>query len=371
MPEISTEQQLQYQFYGTTQAAWQAMLESIRGAKKSIFWELYSLNDDAAGEEFISALCAKAQEGVEVRMVVDAIGSFELSRKAVERLRAAGVSFVWFNPLSFTLNIFKFFWRFMSRNHRKVLLVDEETGFLGGVNVSNIYREWPDLYVRLKGPALRPLLRAFAKSYVFSGGRRSDIARLLHPKLASLDDYRNRLKFLLHSSRFERASPAEQWYVQALAAAQETVHLISPYFVPSKKFLRALEKARARGVKVNLYLPERPDHKFMEVLARMYYRLAESAGADIFLLDHMHHGKAFTVDNKLGMVGSANLTPRSFWLNSEAGVLFSDEKMVASLNQIFNNLHERATPWREANIEEHSFFERIELWLLKKLEAYF
>lgn len=367
----TSSSQFQYQFYSATEQAWAAMLQAIKSAKKSIFWEVYSFNDDASGERFIYEIIEKVKSGVEVKMVVDALGSIELSRKAVDRLRAAGVSFVWFNRPGFTFNLPQWFWKFVSRNHRKVLIIDEHIGFLGGVNVSNQYRNWPDLYVRITGKVLRPLLRAFAKSYVSSGGKRADVARLLHPKLASLKDYQNRLKFLLHSSRFQRAAPAEQWFVQALAAAQETVHLMSPYFIPSKQFLRALAQARERGVKVNLYLPIRSDHKFMEVLARMYYRLAERAGANIFLSNKMNHGKGFTVDGKLGMVGSANLTKRSFWLNSEAGVLFSDTDMVQSLNEIFNDLHSRATPLKQANLPELDWWERIEQWLLRKIERYF
>lgn len=360
-----------YQFFHTTEAAWDAMYEAILGAQKSIFWEIYIFVDDQEGSRFLDALVNKAKSGVEVKIVVDAFGSSDLSKQALERLKAAGASLVFFNRLYFSWNLYKWYQRAFSRNHRKVLIVDENIVFLGGVNVSIKYKTWDDLYVRISGKVARPLLRAFAKSYIASGGKKSEVKRLLHPKLQSWRDFRYQLRFITHSSRFQRASPPKQLFVTALAAAKETVDLVTPYFVPGRDFLRALTKARARGVKVNLYLPLRADHKIMDLLARWYYRVAEKAGAKIYILKNMNHSKAMTVDNKYGMVGSANLSRRSFLLDAEAGVEFNDEKMVSSLNTIFNDWKSMATPYEQIKFNKLSLVERLQQRLARALEDYF
>jgi cardiolipin synthase len=113
--------------------------------------------------------------------------------------------------------------------------------------------------------------------------------------------------------------------------------------VPDKKFLNVLYRAKKRGVTIDIMLPIKPDHKFLEYMAQSFYDLTQAAGARIFLLPHMNHGKALSVDGNFGLVGSVNFTPRSFTANEEAGVYFKNRKMVSDLNKILDSWKEGAS----------------------------
>lgn len=365
------ENQYSYQFYNSTQAAWDAMYEAILCAQTSILWEVYIFLDDEIGVKFIKALVNKAKAGVQVKLIFDAFGSLRFSTAAEKYFKNTGVELLWYNPLFPSIKIFSWLSRLMRRNHRKILIVDEADAFLGGVNINYAYRSWPDLFVRIKGRVVHPLLRGFGKSYISCGGDKTNVKKYLHPKLAGWKEYKEKIQFLLHSHKFQKESAVRKWYIKALATANQTVNLVSPYFVPDKKFIKAIARARARGVKINLYLPLRPDHKFMELLARWYYELAEKAGANIFFSNQMNHSKGLSIDGKMGMIGSANLNRRSFWLDSEAGVMFTDGNMVRELNEFFSQLHNNSTPLSQIKLVKLSLAQMFEQWVLKRIEKYF
>ncbi len=357
-----------YQFYATTKAAWKAMLEALRLAQKSIFWEIFIFVDDEIGKQFVELLAQKASQGVEVKMVIDGFGSYSLSKEAIKQLREAGVEMLVYNPVSPHLDVKSWLGRLFNRNHRKVLIVDEATVFLGGVNVRARFNEWDDLYLKIVGPVARPLLRGFAKSYISAGGSKKNVRRLLHPKLKLLDEWRQKLSFIVHSPRYAGSSRIHRLFIRGLAAASETVNLVTPYYVPTKDFLRSIALARKRGVKVNIFLPLRTDNKVAEIVARTYYELTTKAGANLFLLPNMNHAKAMTVDNKQGTVGSINLSRRAEHYDEEAGVQFTDEAMVEDLNKLFNMWKENAQVY--TGRAKRSLLERLEEWLAKKLEDF-
>ena len=360
-----------YQFYKTTSEAWDAMYQAIVVAKKSIFWEIYIFVDDTIGKKFIDALVAKAKAGVEVKLIIDAMGSSEFSASAEKICAEAGIELLKFSPTSPSFRLSNWVGRLMRRNHRKVLIVDEEVVFLGGVNVKAEFMAWDDLYVKLTGKLARPLLRGFAKSYISSGGKRRNVRRLLHPKLEELIPlWREKLHFIVHSPTGAVTPSSKRFFLKALAMAKETVNLLTPYYVPDRKFLKALELAKKRGVKVNIFLPLRPDVRLMELISRTYFELTTRAGADIYLLQNMHHGKALMVDKKLGMVGSINLTPRSFTHQEESDVSFTDGRMVDELNVLFNDLRSKAELLNIEKFRQRNWLHRLREWIAKKLEYF-
>lgn len=364
------ERDFSYQFYGTTAEAWDAMYQAITDAQKSIYWEVFIFVDDTIGKRFIEALLLKAKAGVEIKIIIDAIGSFHFSWAAERQLREAGIEILRYSHLYPEFKVFKWFNRIVHRNHRKVLIVDEKIVFLGGVNVGDRFRQWGDVYLKIIGKIARPLLRGFAKSYVASGGTEEHVWHLLHPKLSrGIPAWRERLKFIVHSPRLATLPKAKKIYIEALAMAQESVNLLTPYYVPDKSFLKAVALARQRGVKVNIFLPLRPDHKFMELLGRAYYGLTLKAGANIYLLPTMHHGKALSVDGKLGHVGSINLTHRVNF-DEESGVSFSDAGMVRDLNTLFNTIKETAVRFDENSWLLRGRWTKFKEWLARTVEKY-
>lgn len=363
------ESKFKYQFYATTQEAWEAMFESIEAAKRSIYWEVYIFLDDAIGKRFIDALINKARQGVDIKMIVDAFGSRNLSQEAEEKLEKAGVDLLKYNRFFPELNLKNWLHRLMNRNHRKVLIVDESTAFLGGVNIDFVSKEWDDLYLKITGSMIRPLLRGFAKSYISAGGEHAKVMRILHSKWVEWKDWRSTFKFIMHSPRFHKTSPLKKLYLRGLALAQESVNLVTPYYLPDKAFLKALTDANRRGVKVNIFLPLRPDHKIMELLARAYFLITKKTGANLYFLPNMNHAKAMSVDDNYGVVGSVNLTSRSAHEDEEVSLTFKDANMVQDLNVLFNKWKDQAEAYRP----DHSLMgklEKIQLWLAKKMENY-
>lgn len=359
-----------YQFYATTKEAWAAMLEAITRAKKSIFWEIFIFVDDEIGKKFIDILEKKAREGVEIKMVIDGIGSYSFSKDAEKKLRESGIEVLIYNPVYPELSVRSWLRRIFNRNHRKVLIVDSETVFLGGVNVRDRFNTWDDLYLKIVGPVARPLLRGFAKSYLSAGGDKYRVRHLLHPKLRGLQEWKQKLRFLVHSPPYIRSTRIQRLYIRGLSMASETVNLITPYYVPSKEFLRSIALARKRGVKVNIFLPLRPDNKIAELLARTYYELTAKAGANLYFLPNMNHAKAMSVDQKMGSVGSMNITRRASHFDQEAGVVFTDTNMVQDLNKLFNMWKEGAQSFAGTSWAKRGLLERAQAWLVKKLEDF-
>lgn len=360
-----------YQFYKTTSEAWDAMYQAIESAQKSIFWEVYIFVDDSIGNKFIDALAKKARAGLEVKLIIDAMGSSEFSDAAEKECTAAGIELLKFNPTSPLFGLRNWIGRLMRRNHRKVLIVDEEIVFLGGVNIKAKFKTWDDLYIKLTGDLARPLLGGFAKSYISSGGKRANVRRFLRPKFENLIPlWREKLNFIVHSPNRDSTPRGQKVFSKALTMAKETFNLLTPYYVPDRKFLKAIELAKKRGVKVNIFLPRRTDVRLAELIARTYYDLTIKAGANIYFLPNMNHGKAMSVDKNLGMVGSINLTPRSFTHQEESAVSFTDSGMVDELNTLFNDMQIRSEPLNIAKFRQRNWISRFKEWLAKKLEYF-
>lgn len=360
-----------YKFYATTQEAWDAMYQALFSATSSIYWEVFIFIDDRIGDKFINVLCDKAKTGLQVKVIFDAFGSFSMSNKAVDRLEKAGVDVKFYNRFFPQLRLWRWFSRLWFRNHRKVLIVDENIAFLGGVNVKAEYHSWDDIYLMIAGFVPRPLLRGFAKSYISSGGDKKAVHHLLKPNDKGVwHTLKDRLTFIAHSPKFNRYKPSRKLYITALEMAKESVNVLTPYYAPDKKFLEAVSVARKRGVKVNIFLPLRTDFKLMELIARVYLRLTLKTGANVYILPKMNHGKAITVDGKVGVVGSFNVTNRSFHLDEESGVAFNDQEMVADLNVFFDNYLKTAELLKAEDLHKPGLRERFKEWLSHLFDPY-
>lgn len=353
-----------YKFYRTTNDALQAMREAIFGAQKSIYWEIYSLIDDSVGGPFIDILCEKARAGLEVKVIVDAIGSFELSRLAISRLRGAGVDVVYYNTISPRLAMFSWAKSLGRRNHRKILIIDKDIVYIGGVNVAKIYSTWNDLHVRITGKVVAPLLRSFARSYIHCGGNKKNVRHLLNSKfILEVEEIKKRLKFILNSPVHLKFSRTREIFLNSLSKTNSKFNLLTPYFVPDRKFFYLVDEARERGVVVDLFLPFRPDHKFIEWVGGFYSKMAHKHGINVYLSRIMNHGKAMTADNAVGFVGSANYTPRSFFNNEEAGILFTDNMMVEELNLIFDDWRKTGISLDDSNYLHFGWKGKVKDWL--------
>lgn len=325
--------------------------------------------DDKSGNMFADLLRKKANDGVDVKLIVDAVGSFAFSNDSINKLRSAGAEVIIFHPLSFNLSV-KDWWRSVwQRTHCKLLLVDEETAFVGGVNISHQTMDWDDLHLRITGRVIRPLLRYFAKKYIRLGGDEKAIRHLLYPKKNDVLAPANpKIKFILHAPwRARLTSPLGKFYRRALRSAKESFNLLTPYYAPTPLFLELVRSAAKRAVKVNIIMPFQTDIRLMAYMARAFYGISKKIGANFYFLKKMNHGKAFCVDGAMGLVGSANLTPRGLFLNHEAGVFFTEEAMARDLNNVLNQWKQEADPLLELDFKRQGWFRRFKSWWVRGL----
>jgi len=353
----------QYQIFGNTKDAMAAMYEAILSAQKSIYWEVYTFVDDEAGRPFFSALVDRVMAGVDVRIIVDSLGSSDLSDEQVKTLRNAGAE-IWFFQER-TKKIRGWWKRIWTRTHRKILIIDEKIGFIGGVNIRADMRDWLDIHVRLEGKVVHSLLRAFAKTYVICGGDKKKVRHLLKYNFRLLHD---RAEFVFDEPS-ERRSTARQNYSEALLKARERVILFSPYYFPDKKFLHALWQARRRGIKVDLLLPFRSDIRIMNWVTYAWFTLMNKLGVDIHLTKEMMHGKGVIMDDEWAMVGSSNLEQTGFYDNYEANIRLKDKGVVKSLKKIVLSWIEKTEKfdvqkWKERGLVQKAK-EKIAMFLYR------
>jgi cardiolipin synthase len=299
--------------------AYPRMLAAIESATRRVHLEVYAFDREGVGSRFLAALAGAAQRGVEVKVIVDGWGSVGDSGPITRTLRAAGAKVRIYNPL---LSIFTGrAWR----NHRKILLVDDRVAFLGGINIGDEYMDvdeepgWADLALELRG----------------------DICAQLGAKLqaGAVQIVSGPLQVLL--SGFGGGRRLRHRYLEAIARAKQKVVLAHAYFLPDRRFIRALNRAAKRGVAVHLLMAGRSDVAFARAATMRLYRTFLKAGVHIHeWMDSTLHAKAAVVDGKRLLVGSFNLDPLSL-VNLETLVDVEDEAVAA-----------QATAWLDKHMEK-------------------
>jgi len=361
-----------HKFFTSTITAWEGMYQAILGAQKSVYWEIYTFIDDKSGQMFTDLLCQKSAQGIDVKLILDAVGSYSLSQESIKKLRASGIAVIIFHPLSLNLTVKDWWRRMWQRTHCKLLLIDEEIAFVGGVNISHQMMDWDDLHLRLTGQVIRPLLRYFGKKYIRLGGSDKEVKHLLYSTTSDwFENVKPKIKYILHTPKYARpGSPFRGFYRRSLRQAKNSFNLLTPYYAPDPMFLELVYRAVKRGVKVNIILPFQTDIRLMAYMAKAFYGISKKAGASFYFLKKMNHGKAVSVDNQMGLVGSANLTPRGLFLNHEAGVVFTEERMVRELNSILENWKQQADPLLELDFKRQGWFRRFKDWWVRRVRDY-
>ncbi|GDX79479.1 cardiolipin synthase [Deltaproteobacteria bacterium] len=314
-------------------AAFAAKELAIREAKHSVWAEYYSLHDDATGRRFLEALRARAAEGVEVRLLVDAVGSHDIDEASVARLRAAGGRVEAFHPV----NPLRRRWSVHLRNHRKVLVVDGAIGFVGGMNIGDRYAgsgrrrslRWRDTHLRIEGPAARDLARVFDEDWCFMTGECLRLADAAPAK-------GNTTVAVLPSGPDQPENAAALAWFSCIGLAVERCWLTTPYFAPNSAILTALTSAARRGVDVRLLVPVRTDLWLMDLVNRSFYPALVEAGVRVFEYQPAFvHAKTLVADTELSFIGSANVDIRSFQLNFEAGAVIADPGFAGQMERQF------------------------------------
>ncbi len=265
---------------------------------------------------FRSLLKEKAKQGLRVRLILDSYGSAGLSDKAISELKETGVEIL---SLSYLLH----------RMHRKILVVDERIAFIGGVNLHQNSRFWNDLMVRIKGNLVKKVVISFAKSYLNAGGKDP----LFLEKNKKITETKTDTWIVEHSP-VRRKFHFKRIYKKYLNKAEDSIILITPYFIPKRWLSATLHQAVLRGVKVEVLVPKNTDHFINDSVNYFYIYKLSKLGIKFYMEEKMNHAKAIIIDKKEAMVGSQNLDFLSFDFNSEVGIFFKDLEAVSKLCRI-------------------------------------
>jgi len=303
-------------------AAFPAMLDAIESAKKSVTLCTYIFDNDASGQKFVAALERAVQRGVTVRLLVDAAGTRYSFPPITWKLRRTKIPFARFLPASLFTP-----WRVATinlRNHRKSLVVDGQIGFTGGINIrhGNVLADKPkspvqDLHFRVEGPVVGELQEAFANDWAFTTGEILD-GEIWFPELKESGDVIARVIPDGPDADFENA----RWtLLAALAEAQASVKIVTPYFLPDDALVTALNLASLRGVRVDIILPAKNNLPFVHWASRAQWWQVLERGCRIWLTPPpFDHSKLMIVDGHWVLLGSANWDARSLRLNFEMNV---------------------------------------------------
>ncbi len=316
-------------------ATFDAIKEALRGARSSIHLEYYIIEDDPLGREIAEILIEKAREGVEVRLIYDDVGSWGLSRDYIGRLREAGVAVQCFMRVVFPWLTSKVNYR----NHRKILVVDGEIGFTGGINIAQRYLTgtkmgpWRDTHLKLEGEAVRMLQIIFITDWYFvSKQYLTNQAKYLPP--TTVQD-----ECLI---QIATSGPDSDWasimqaFFAAITHAQHHIYISSPYFTPNEAILTAIKVAALSGIDVRIMIPSRSDSKIVYWASRSYIGELIDARVNVYLYRKgFNHSKLIMIDGVFASVGSANMDIRSFEDNFEVSAIIYDQRITQELEEQF------------------------------------
>lgn len=310
-----------------------------------IHLEYYIVKDDVIGNEIKDILIKKALSGVTVRFIIDRIGSSKLSRSYVKQLKTAGVEVVFYShflaPFLRIINT-----QINYRNHRKIVVIDGEVGFLGGINIGDEYLgngslgNWRDLHIMIKGDFVLGLQSVFLddysiikKSYNEDYNLNSNIEKYFKP-VTSLG---TTMMQLTKSGPDSEYPSIMQSIIKMISMAKKEINIITPYFIPTEALIDTLRIAILSGVNVNIIYPKKPDHFTVNRASLTYLAELARCGANIHLYSDTGfiHSKIITIDNEFCSIGTANMDIRSFELNYEINTVIYDESITQALNNIF------------------------------------
>lgn len=314
------------------------LINDIRAAKKFIHIEYYIFRFDELGKAIINELHEKVNQGVEVRLLVDGMGSKFLKKKNIKYIESLGIKFSIFFPGIFPrINT-----RINYRNHRKIVVIDGEIGYVGGFNVGNEYinrghqfKFWRDTHLRVKGQAVNELNKRFVLDWDYAANENFDNIIKYFPKAKDYGDVGIQI---VSSGPDHMDEYIKIAYMKIINNAQKYVYIQTPYLVPDEPMLEALRISALSGVDVRIIVPGVPDHFFMEWILSANIDNLINYGVKIYRYNNgFIHSKTIVSDDIVSSIGTANMDNRSFRLNFEVNAFIYDTNVAKEQAKIFLN----------------------------------
>ena len=329
----------QVQIFKNGEQKFPALISALRNAKHHIHLEYYIFDDDEIGNEVLHILNEQAEKGVEVRMIVDALGG-EIHRKTIKKLKSKGIQFHEYHPVLFS----SLANRVNYRDHRKIVVIDGTIGFVGGINIADRYINneksalyWRDTHCMIEGEAVYSLQVLFILNWYFVSNS------LIQPGMDYFPIMEKKGEVLTSviSSDPDSDNPnLMEGYFSMINTAREEILIITPYFIPNESVLTALKTCAKGGVKVKLLMPSEPDSLFVHSASLTYMGELLRNDIEVYMYTKgMIHAKVMIIDEELSTIGTANMDYRSFDNNAEVNAVFFDQDIAKELkNQYLEDL---------------------------------
>lgn len=351
-------------------AATERMLASIDAARDHVHFEVYQFKSDESGRVFREKLISAAKRGVKVRLLIDDVGSLWTPKSFFNPIREAGGEVATFLPV----NPLRGLYHANLRNHRKILIIDGKVAYTGGLNVGDEYGgprkrrfgPWRDTHSELRGPAVAAMQDVFLEDWFFITNHEIELNSAF-PKLQNEGDV---------TVHIVPSGPDADWEVihhaifTTITKAADHIYLTTPYFVPDRALLVALQTAALRGVDVRLLLPARSDHVLVRAAGHFHYQELLRAGVRIFeYTQGMLHAKTVEVDGRWATIGSANLDLRSFRLNFEINIVIYGAPAAQELKTTFLSDLKHSVEVKESDVKKWTFGKRLAIASARLMEG--
>lgn len=302
----------------------------LEQAKAHIHVLFYIVKKDRISQEFFTILKRKAAEGVQVRLLLDRLGSHKVSNEVVTDLKNAGVEFAFSNRLRFPY----LFYSSQVRNHRKITVIDGATAYLGGFNIAREYIDkdpklspWRDYHLKITGESVPYIQRVFLKEWKEYASDDLLTNEAFFPKVSPGE--------IRHKLIPTEAGQLEVTYMERIKEAKTSILIGTPYFIPSDKVFAELLRAVRRGVKLTIIVPVKSDHILVKEASFRYLRRLLKEGAAVFQFQNgFYHAKASIFDDEICDIGTANFDQRSLFLNKEINCYIYDEGFISRVKEV-------------------------------------
>ncbi|MGJ7910928.1 cardiolipin synthase [Neobacillus sp. LXY-1] len=329
-PFLTPELYGHFEIFTHGQELFQRYFTDLRQARHHIHVLFYILKDDDISQEFFSILKKKASEGVEVRLLLDRLGSIKVKKAMVNDLKKAGVNFAFSNRVRLPF----LFYSSQVRNHRKISIIDGEIGYLGGFNVGKEYIDeepklcpWRDYHLRISGESVNYLQKVFFMDWQEYFGEHLRHDSIYFPVLPKGD--------VCHQFIPTEAGQMEEYYVSLIRKAKKSIVIGTPYFIPSQTVCAELIQSRQRGVDITVIVPFKTDHPLVQEASFPYLRKLLEEDVAVYQYKHgFYHAKTVVIDDTICDIGTANFDRRSIFLNKEINCIFNDSAFIKRFKDI-------------------------------------
>lgn len=322
-----------FTFYSEGFQLYQDLFQDIQNSKKSIHILFFIIRNDAISHRFLSLLEQKAKEGVEVKLLLDFVGSIRLKRNILQKLKQCGVKVALARKPKWPF----LFFTLQSRNHRKIAVIDSKIGYFGGFNIGNEYIGgnpklgfWRDYHLKCEGEGVYDLQTQFLDDWYEATKETYNSIKNDNPPL-----HKGKV---LHQFFPTYGNQLEQFFISFIKKAKKELIICSPYFIPGKNIQKELIRALKRGVHITVMVPIKSDHFLVKEASYIYFGPLIQLGCNIYQYDNgFFHAKVIIVDHDICDIGTANFDKRSLFLNSEINCFIYDQNYIKQIKKVIES----------------------------------